>query len=132
MDTGNLINEGTIIPGTSPGTLTISGSYEQTATGKLIMEIEPDAFDQLLIGGSATLAGVINLLIGEDVQNLDANIIVAESITGDPLISIDGSDPVPLGEVSGLSLDGGVLTVSVKRGKVKTKTKTKTKTKGGG
>lgn len=125
-----LVNEGTISPGLSPGTLTINGSYEQTATGKLFMEIGPDASDQLLIGGSATLAGVINLLIGKDVKNMDANVIVAESITGDPLISIDGSEPVPLGQVSGLSLDGGVLTVSVKGGKVKTKTKTKTK--GGG
>ena len=128
---GTVTNGGTINPGFSPGTGTIISDYNQTDAGKLNIEIERDAFDQLLVGGAANLAGVINLLIADDVGNVDANFIVAESINFDGLlISVNGSEPFPISEVSGVSVDGGVITVSVRGGRVKTKTKSKTK--GGG
>ena len=126
--TGTVNNSGVLNPGFSPGTATITNDYNQTAAGKLNIEIERRAFDQLLVGGVANLAGVINLLIADDVGTVDADIIVAGSIILDNLlVSINGSAPLPISDVSGVSVDGGVITVAVRGGKVKTKRKTKTK-----
>ena len=36
---GNLVNNGTVSPGDSPGTLTVNGNYTQNASGNLIIEI---------------------------------------------------------------------------------------------
>ncbi len=66
---GNLTNSGTLSPGASPGTINVSGNYTQTSTGTLIIELASGAsFDQLVISGTATLAGgvQINLLGGFD------------------------------------------------------------------
>lgn len=55
---------GTVSPGDSPGTLTVSGNYAQGAGGRLEVEIAGTGagqFDQLAIGGSATLDGVLAL-----------------------------------------------------------------------
>jgi fibronectin-binding autotransporter adhesin len=55
---------GTVLPGASPGTLTVSGNYTQGAGGELEIEIGGTGagqFDQLAIGGSATLAGALDL-----------------------------------------------------------------------
>lgn len=58
-------NGGTVLPGTSPGILTITGSYTQTAGGHLDIEIGGDipgtGHDQLNITGAATLDGTLNL-----------------------------------------------------------------------
>jgi hypothetical protein len=67
--TGNLSNAGTIRPGSSAGCLSVSGNYTQTASGSLEVEIGgPSAcstFDQLQIGGTATLGGSLTAsLIG--------------------------------------------------------------------
>ena len=60
---GSLI-EGVLAPGCSPGTLTIEGSYEQTETGVLVIEIagsEPGQFDVLNVRGNVTLGGTLEL-----------------------------------------------------------------------
>ena len=59
------------------GALTISGNYAQSAGGSLFLEIggltAGTEFDRLLIGGSATLAGTLNLsLVNGFVPNLGA------------------------------------------------------------
>ncbi|MFO0869119.1 MAG: LamG-like jellyroll fold domain-containing protein [Pirellulales bacterium] len=57
---------GTVAPGTSPGALIIQGDYTQTSGGVLNVEIggtnatTPD-FDRLIVTGTATLAGSINV-----------------------------------------------------------------------
>jgi autotransporter-associated beta strand protein len=63
---GAVNNAGTVIPGTrtTTGILTVSGNYTQSATGVLAIRTTPTnvagtGFDQLNIGGSATLAGVL-------------------------------------------------------------------------
>jgi hypothetical protein len=51
---------GTVSPGLSPGTLTVHGSYEQTADGRLLMEIggtNTADCDRLIVTNSATLNG---------------------------------------------------------------------------
>jgi fibronectin-binding autotransporter adhesin len=54
---------GTVAPGSSPGTLTVSGNYSQGSAGTLSEDITGTApgtqFDQLLVGGSATLDGTL-------------------------------------------------------------------------
>jgi hypothetical protein len=56
---------GTVAPGDSPGTLTVAGAYTQGAGGTLETELAgtaPGAFDQLLVGGAATLAGTVKIV----------------------------------------------------------------------
>ena len=62
--TGNLTNtSGTVEPGSSPGTLTVSGNYSQGSGGTLRTEIAGTTpgtqFDRLSVGGSATLNGTL-------------------------------------------------------------------------
>jgi hypothetical protein len=64
--TANVLNAGRISPGLSPGVLTISGSYIQTPTGILDVEIGGDSaglFDKLTITGSAALAGTLDITL---------------------------------------------------------------------
>jgi hypothetical protein len=61
---GNLNNNSNVAPGFSPGTITVTGNYVQGTTGTLNMEIAgttSGSYDQLIITGSATLAGVLNI-----------------------------------------------------------------------
>jgi autotransporter-associated beta strand protein len=63
---GNVSNNGgTVAPGDSPGTLTISGNFTQSATGTLLMQIAGTGagqHDLLAVGGSASLNGTLQLV----------------------------------------------------------------------
>ena len=57
-------NGGFIAPGLSPGTLTIQGNYEQTANGRLDIEVAGTGagqFDVLNVTGNATIGGGLRL-----------------------------------------------------------------------
>ena len=58
-------NKGTLSPGLSPGILTVSGPYGQTASGHLAIQIggttAGTGYDQLAVTGSGALAGTIDL-----------------------------------------------------------------------
>ncbi len=60
---GTVQNNGTVVPGASIGTLTITGDYTQDPTASLIIEIDdvPAISDLLLITGIANLDGGIGL-----------------------------------------------------------------------
>jgi hypothetical protein len=63
---GPLTNSGgTVAPGDAPGRLTVAGNYTQEAGGTLAIGIAGQSpgseFDQLLVGGSATLAGALSV-----------------------------------------------------------------------
>ncbi len=63
---GPLTNSGgTVAPGDAPGRLTVAGNYTQEAGGTLGINIAGTTpgteFDQLLVGGSATLGGMLSL-----------------------------------------------------------------------
>lgn len=59
---GNVLNQGGVAPGNSPGTLTITGDYTQTPSGTLQIEIaSPTVYDRLLVGGQAVLAGTLDV-----------------------------------------------------------------------
>jgi hypothetical protein len=64
--TGNVTNAGQVNPGGigASGVLTITGTYSQAATGALNIELgglSPGQFDQLDVGGNATLDGTLNV-----------------------------------------------------------------------
>ncbi len=62
---GNLVNNGLVSPGNSPGAITVSGNYTQSSTGTLRIEIggtsEAD-YDRLVVGGTAKLDGTLELV----------------------------------------------------------------------
>ena len=59
---GALVNNGTVSPGFSPGTIIVVGNYTQGAGGTLVMQIASAAsYDQLIIGGNASLAGTLQV-----------------------------------------------------------------------
>jgi outer membrane autotransporter protein len=84
--TGDLINAAKLSPGNSPGTIRIDGSFQQTKSGTLNIEIaSPALFDTLLVNGKAKLAGKL------DVSLLDGflpkpgekfTILTARSVSG--------------------------------------------------
>jgi hypothetical protein len=63
---GNVVNAAELEPGDSPGALTINGNYTQTSAGVLDIEIGGPAagqFDRLVVNGTASLAGTLNVVI---------------------------------------------------------------------
>ncbi len=84
---GNVNNPGAAVePGDSPGTLTITGDYTQSAGGTLSIEIAgtaPGTFDRLAVGDVATLSGALNVNIGF-VPDVGAEfvILMAGSVLG--------------------------------------------------
>jgi hypothetical protein len=64
---GNLISDdGTLCPGASPGTLTITSNFTQHAGSTLRIEIagrQPGQFDQLRVVGTATLGGRLEVTL---------------------------------------------------------------------
>jgi T5SS/PEP-CTERM-associated repeat protein len=60
--TGDVVNRGVVAPGNELGALTIEGSYEQLATGRLLLELGSiDEYDQLNVTGAAELAGRLSI-----------------------------------------------------------------------
>jgi hypothetical protein len=78
--TNLLTNAGHVAPGESPGTLTISGNFAQTADGFLDIEVNiAGNNDLLLVNGSATLGGTLavscfaacSYAVGDEILILD-------------------------------------------------------------
>jgi hypothetical protein len=69
---GTVINSGNVNPGSSPGTLTVNGTYNQAAGGSLNIEIASlSSFDRLIVLGQALLDGNLNIsLLGGYVPNV--------------------------------------------------------------
>jgi hypothetical protein len=64
-----VVNEGKIAPGSSIGTLSIQGNFQQLAGGLLDLEItagDPPANDLLAVDGTATLAGTLQVILSGD------------------------------------------------------------------
>ena len=62
----NLTNNGTLDPGASPGTTMIGGNFIQGSSGVLNIELggtAPGDFDQLQIGLTASLDGILNIIM---------------------------------------------------------------------
>ena len=61
-----LIGDGTIAPGFSPGTLSNQGTYTETVANTLSIEIGGSAHDQLIVGQTAALAGALSVSFLDD------------------------------------------------------------------
>jgi fibronectin-binding autotransporter adhesin len=59
---GSVVNFGTLQSGDDPGTLTVNGNYKQGTTGTLAIEVGPSSYSQLVVNGSATLAGTLSFV----------------------------------------------------------------------
>ena len=63
----DLVNGGTVSPGKSPGIITVQGNYTQQTDGVLEIElggtIAGTSFDQLIVTGTATLNGTLNVTL---------------------------------------------------------------------
>jgi autotransporter-associated beta strand protein len=61
---GEVINNGVVGPGSSPGTLHLDGNYSQSTGGTLDIEIASlVSFDQLAISGTASLGGTLDVIL---------------------------------------------------------------------
>ena len=83
--TGLLTNNGTVSPGTSPGTINVTGNYTQSSTGLLLIEIaSASSFDKLLITGTASLAGTLQYTIlgGFNPLGQSFTFLTASSVSG--------------------------------------------------
>ncbi|MCE9610060.1 MAG: autotransporter domain-containing protein [Chthoniobacter sp.] len=61
---GNVLNQGAVNPGNSPGTLTVKGNYTQASSGTLVIEVaglSAGQHDVLAVGGQATLDGGLRI-----------------------------------------------------------------------
>ncbi len=87
---GSLSNGGTVIPGnstSSPGTLTVTGNYTQTSAGSLSVDlagtVAGTGYSQLVVAGTAALAGGLMIAVNYTPQSGDSyEIINAPALTG--------------------------------------------------
>jgi outer membrane autotransporter protein len=107
---GNVRNTGVVAPGNSPGTLRISGNYEQASTGALNIEIASASnFDRLVVSGQITLAGTLNVILYGGYMIAPGShfdFLQAASITGN-----FSSIVVPDGLRGRFLISGGVATL---------------------
>jgi hypothetical protein len=84
---GKVVSDGKIVPGSSPGTITIDGDYTQTETGVLEIEVfgatPGSEYDQLIVNGMAILGGTLHIIPQMDVQDgTPFNPLIAETVVG--------------------------------------------------
>ncbi len=60
---GTVTSSGNVAPGGTIGTLTVSGDYAQAAGGTLTLETNPATASELVVTGSASLAGTLALTL---------------------------------------------------------------------
>jgi len=66
---GNVVNLGTISPGNSPGTLTITGNFTQGSAGTYNVQIfSLQDYSRLIISGHASLDGTLHLTLASGFQ----------------------------------------------------------------
>ncbi|MCF8245253.1 MAG: T9SS type A sorting domain-containing protein [Saprospiraceae bacterium] len=73
---------GIFSPGTSPGTLTVTGNYTNTTLDIEIEAGSPVLFDKLVVSGTATLGGTLNVTETGNVPAGSYTILSAASISG--------------------------------------------------
>jgi hypothetical protein len=107
---------GTVAPGDSRGTLSIAGAYTQGAGGTLETEVAgttPGSFDQLAVGGAATLAGTLKIVRAAEFTPALADtfkVLQAGSRSGE-FAALAGDTTAPGGLVFGATYaaDGATL-----------------------
>ncbi|NNM44252.1 MAG: autotransporter domain-containing protein, partial [Chlamydiae bacterium] len=84
-----IMNSGAVIPGDpgpggTPGTLTVNGSYTQTPSGTLVINLENSVSSELVITGTANLAGTLEIAgtTGSTVSPGTYTILQAAAVQG--------------------------------------------------
>lgn len=98
---GEIMNEGTVSPGLSPGLWSIDGNFTQTADGSLLMELaSTSTYDQLDVLGDLSLAGTLEVVLLDDFS----------PAAGDSfeLLSWTGGSNIDFGLVDLPELDSGL------------------------
>jgi fibronectin-binding autotransporter adhesin len=94
---------GTVMPGGSIGVLTVNGSYTQSSTGTLLIQVTPTAASQLRVTGPAVLGGTLELVYQPGTYTPRTyTFLTSPSISG-AFNSVDSVDPPPLSQ--GLSIN---------------------------
>ena len=127
---GNVINDGIVSPGDSPGTLHVGGNYSQGSGGTLEIEIASLlSFDQLVVAGTASLSGTLDVtldgytghagdiftiltssglsgnFLNLDLPELSDGLFFTERVTSnDVILTVSGSASVPDSGSNGLLL----------------------------
>ncbi len=104
---GSVRNDGTVRPGGSIGTLTINGNYTQSPSATLMFDISPTSASQLIVNGTATLAGTIQVLFGPGTYSAATYRLIAANSVAGTFSNVVSNAP------SGIALDISTLTDGV-------------------
>jgi hypothetical protein len=117
--TGNVTNAGTVAPGSSPGILSITGNYTQSAGGTLAIEVGGTTvgtgFDRLAVSGTVSLAGTLALSTLNSFVPGPSNtfkIVTGSSVSGS-FATITGTG-LPQGESFKVNLNAADVTLSIR------------------
>jgi autotransporter-associated beta strand protein len=93
---GTVTNDGIVWPGGSIGTLTLNGNYTQNSDGVLQIDITPSGASELVVNGTATLAGTLSLLYAPGTySSTKYTLLSATSVSGTfANVTTTGSQPV--------------------------------------
>ena len=84
---GSILNAGgTVIPGGSPGVLTVTDNYTQLANSLILFNLfgpDPSEYDRLFIGGNAGIAGILDLVFFFTPTNGETFDLITIRGTGD-------------------------------------------------
>ncbi|MCP3904383.1 MAG: hypothetical protein GY715_12205, partial [Planctomycetes bacterium] len=77
--TGNVVNGGDVAPGSAVGTITVTGSYTQQASGRLLVEVDGytpgSGHDVLSVGTSATFGGTVDVTTLGGFSPVDTSVV---------------------------------------------------------
>ena len=98
---GSVRNEAVVAPGDAIGKLTITHAYTQTASGDLRIDLKNAAFDQLIVGGPAALAGHLHLILKQSgaLSSTPRTLLTASTVSGSPSV-VFGALPKSLWKVT--------------------------------
>lgn len=115
----SIINQGTIAPGSPLGTLNLSGNFEQTASGRLRVEVSGNnQCGQLKINGNATLGGTLEMIFRDNYLPQVGDSISFLNVTGETQGTFSQAEVVGQpynGIVAGVLSKGEFLVTAVLR-----------------
>ncbi|TKR54787.1 hypothetical protein D7I39_12810 [Allopusillimonas ginsengisoli] len=91
--TGNVTNDGVVRPGGSIGTLTIGGNYTQSPGSTLRIDVSPTMASKLQVGGTAQLAGTLDVLYGPGTYTTKSYQIVSAGAVNGTFATVSGNMP---------------------------------------
>ncbi|WP_233235076.1 autotransporter-associated beta strand repeat-containing protein [Bordetella sp. LUAb4] len=109
---GDVSNGGTVRPGGSIGTLTIAGNYTQSPSATLFIDVSPTAASQLKVGGTATLAGSLNVLYGPGTYSTTSYRIVDAANVAGQFSTITANTPAGITQAVQTSASGATLALT--------------------